>query len=647
MKAEPLAEIAAWRPAVSPVSVTHFLFALAIAAYLCWFYPPSQPSVLTMLAVFVAAELVPPILRRFLAGEILVIAGAALVYAQMIADHQAAFAGWSRMALLCWLLCPSRPGALRWVSSLVIGELILIGKGDGSFHNVAVLVPLALCSLAADSWLQGAFPARVVRTRPGTGRRPAIALALPWLIVPLMAITGLALLGGAKLDDYAASYKRRHGMALSSGHTSGFAPTLRIGDHHWIDKDPNIVAQLLFDESWSGAWNASQTVYLRAMTLPVLVIDGPNVAWTSEQDVPWLDASSAFDGSKPWSWVVRQAGGGDVVLRPDGGGDVELPNLACDRDDNLFSDRLGDELRIYRVQNPDGDLAPQRNNPRGYRAVPRPLNALPWHEIEDPTWRLEKPEAAAAAICDLLQGRCTYDINNLPSPAAGSAGTLRTFLFGRPDQRRGHCQYFASAATVLLRRAGHSARCVAGFASNEHDEQGFTFRGFHAHAWIEVLSSAGAWQRFDPTPASRLTMRDAGDSATELAQPKPVQLPDPEATMVERKDKGHAAWYLAAIPVLAALAFALLRRRPASGDARQTALSRQANDLYRLAASLGVSVERHTTLSCVAGKLGELARMDLSPLLDAHLAARFSNGPMPKAWPLDEIRERARLYAKP
>lgn len=84
--------------------------------------------------------------------------------------------------------------------------------------------------------------------------------------------------------------------------------------------------------------------------------------------------------------------------------------------------------------------------------------------------------------------------------------------------RKGHCQYFASALTMMLRSQGIPARVVVGFRTEEYNELGqyYVARQLHAHAWVEALIDADQlpetravygqppcdhyWLRLDPTP---------------------------------------------------------------------------------------------------------------------------------------------------
>ncbi|MDG1358469.1 MAG: transglutaminase-like domain-containing protein [Akkermansiaceae bacterium] len=87
--------------------------------------------------------------------------------------------------------------------------------------------------------------------------------------------------------------------------------------------------------------------------------------------------------------------------------------------------------------------------------------------------------------------------------------SIGIFLEG---SRTGHCEYFASATTLLLREAGIPARYCIGYAVNERteDKTEWVMRGLHAHAWCRAWIKpsadndhrAGKWVDVDLTPPS-------------------------------------------------------------------------------------------------------------------------------------------------
>ena len=69
--------------------------------------------------------------------------------------------------------------------------------------------------------------------------------------------------------------------------------------------------------------------------------------------------------------------------------------------------------------------------------------------------------------------------------------------------RSGHCEYFATATVLLLRRLDIPARYAVGYAVHEGSGGKYVVRQRDAHAWCLVWNpTSGTWQDFDTTPAS-------------------------------------------------------------------------------------------------------------------------------------------------
>ena len=105
---------------------------------------------------------------------------------------------------------------------------------------------------------------------------------------------------------------------------------------------------------------------------------------------------------------------------------------------------------------------------------------------------------AAKAIESYLQNEYGYSMEM----KAGGADPLADFLF---NIKAGHCEYFATAMTVMLRTRGVAARLVNGFTAGEYNETAgaFTVRNSNAHSWVEVyFPETRSWVTFDPTPAA-------------------------------------------------------------------------------------------------------------------------------------------------
>lgn len=85
-------------------------------------------------------------------------------------------------------------------------------------------------------------------------------------------------------------------------------------------------------------------------------------------------------------------------------------------------------------------------------------------------------------------------------PPVLAANAVDDFLF---NTKRGFCEHFASAFTVMARSVGIPARVVTGYQGGEYNPMGdyFVVRQSDAHAWSEVWLEGRGWQRIDPTAA--------------------------------------------------------------------------------------------------------------------------------------------------
>jgi transglutaminase-like putative cysteine protease len=82
-------------------------------------------------------------------------------------------------------------------------------------------------------------------------------------------------------------------------------------------------------------------------------------------------------------------------------------------------------------------------------------------------------------------------------PDDGSSA-VEHFLF---NSRRGYCEHFATAMTLMARAEGIPARLVTGFLRGRKNTFGdyYLIRQSDAHSWVETYID-GKWITFDPTP---------------------------------------------------------------------------------------------------------------------------------------------------
>ena len=119
----------------------------------------------------------------------------------------------------------------------------------------------------------------------------------------------------------------------------------------------------------------------------------------------------------------------------------------------------------------------------------------------------------AAAIEDYFRGpKSTYRYSLAMDVVDPDLDPVVDFVINR---QRGHCEYFASAMTLMLRSIGIPARMVNGFKGGDYNAVtgSTTVRQKHAHSWVEVLVEPAPpedpndhrpyWATFDPTPADQ------------------------------------------------------------------------------------------------------------------------------------------------
>lgn len=104
-------------------------------------------------------------------------------------------------------------------------------------------------------------------------------------------------------------------------------------------------------------------------------------------------------------------------------------------------------------------------------------------------------DLAIGAFVDQMRERGQLGLKNGNTP-------LAQFLH---EVKAGHCEYFATATTLLLREAGVKARYCVGFSVQEYNEDKaeYVLRGVHGHAWCRAWDEPSqTWVDLDFTPGS-------------------------------------------------------------------------------------------------------------------------------------------------
>ena len=187
-----------------------------------------------------------------------------------------------------------------------------------------------------------------------------------------------------------------------------------------------------------------------------------------------------------------------------------LPSLLVDAQENLYPPSVG-EAEIYGVLNRyEGDIV------QAGVASPQELTeALELPEntdarVRDLATRLSEgassPREKLSRTLEYLEHDYHY---TLKVGSFHSSQPVAEFLF---EKKKGYCQYFASAAAILLRQEGVATRYVSGFHVTENNQSGdhYVVREMDAHAWIESYIPGEGWVQADPTPAAEYESLHAG-----------------------------------------------------------------------------------------------------------------------------------------
>ena len=200
----------------------------------------------------------------------------------------------------------------------------------------------------------------------------------------------------------------------------------------------------------------------------------------------------------------------------------------------------------------------------------------------------DDPERAAQLItAHLTGGDYTYDLD-APVATPGH-DSVDHFLF---ESRAGFCEHYASAAVVMLRSQGFSARVATGFRNGSPDGDERLIRATDAHAWVEVYVEGRGWVTADPTPA-------ASTGGLSLV------------SLLLRYEKQIGWLALAAAPALG-LGILLARRygrRPRkAGQARVDAADELMRSVQRLRRELATRIRPGSTMSDLAARAPEVQK---------------------------------------
>jgi hypothetical protein len=491
--------------------------------------------------------------------------------------------------------------------------LVLMGVYQGVVNESARAVtgliqwlPMVLCPLVACQLYSVTGRVEVAvffwsqRNRPGAA--PLVDLTPAYFALCLLSAStasghatfypGLVALSAWALWPARGHTDRlRWGLAVALAAVLGWAGHLALAEGHRVlerhvqalllawtrrEPDPSRTTTALGEV---GELKLSGRVVMRlepgpGVQVPMLL---RQASYTVYHGPAWLAADGGFAPVSPDSdgvtWRLRPDARADAHVTasaylPRGRGLLALPGGAARLDDlvvvSLGRNRLGavrvdDGLGLvtytaHFTRGATGDAPPTAGDlrvaPREAATIARVAGEL----------RLagRTPDAAIAALRAHFE---RFGYSRYLAAARPGRTALEDFLL---VSRRGHCEYFATATTLLLREAGVPARYAVGYSAHEWSrvESRWVVRGRDAHAWTLAWVD-GAWIDVDLTPP--VWIPEETGTAT-LWQPV-ADLWEWATYLLarwrwsERQDRltGHLGWLL--IPLVALLTWRLWARR--------------------------------------------------------------------------------------
>jgi transglutaminase-like putative cysteine protease len=317
------------------------------------------------------------------------------------------------------------------------------------------------------------------------------------------------------------------GLNMQPTMISGFSDDVELGEIGEIKKNSTVVMRITVD----GGPSAAPGVHWRGVALTKF--DGKR--WYNDAHEPTTLTSPA-DGS----WFRLNPAGAHtprsgrpvhytVLLEPIGSTALFFANEA-ETVRGHFTDDPGrtpfGQRRMYLLQdftgsifNPYHSYARMQYEANSFLPMPPPAavreagliypDSIRETYLQLPTLDPRIPELArqitardttpfdkARSIEAYLRSRYGYTLDLSRPP---QSDPLPYFLF---QKRAGHCEYFATAMTVMLRTLDIPARYINGFQTGEYNDVAgdLVVRESDAHSWVEVYFPGFGWLTFDPTP---------------------------------------------------------------------------------------------------------------------------------------------------
>ena len=318
---------------------------------------------------------------------------------------------------------------------------------------------------------------------------------------------------------------------------SGFSDTVRLGDVGQLKLNPKLVMRVRVNQP-PDQYRAS--LRWRGVTLDFYdssswrdSLSGRSNRKIGARPAPkrgntfWVDETSHLRRSEDLSSITRQTFYVEPLDTPtifaaskplwiEG-----LPSLWRDESDGLWTSNHALNRLVYQVESDtrqpnDKELREGDSNDYEvdihvrYTQLPKGFDPRVGQLAAEVAQGATATIDIARRIESHLRSSYSYTLN---LKRTDDGEPVADFLF---NVRAGHCEYFASAMTLMMRTQGIPARIVNGFQMGEYSEISdfYTVRQSDAHSWVEVYFPKYGWIAFDPTPSAGLSQYDNNWLAT-------------------------------------------------------------------------------------------------------------------------------------
>jgi len=311
----------------------------------------------------------------------------------------------------------------------------------------------------------------------------ATALLIPLLSLPMMALLFVVL---PRTNLPLFSFLNRPEKALT-----GFTDNIRLGDVSDIQADSSVIFRAAM------APVEHSMLYWRGTVLDYF--DGTIWSSSKGQVMDSIDPSMF----KPLDFrsqnIILEVYEGSFLFALDRPYAINLQGAQIKSDLTLSIDRPVSKRLRYEVSSLPSVSYPAQIYRKRYLQLPDDISERVEELASSLSVKGDDAKTVERVLSYLNSGEFRYSLQGLPI----TKNPIEDFLF---KYRYGNCEYYASAAAVILRIAGIPSRLVVGYRGGTYNPLGayYMVTQNDAHAWVEVYIN-NSWVRIDPTPGAFLS----------------------------------------------------------------------------------------------------------------------------------------------